>query len=89
MEKEYMGIKDASIKLGVTKLTLRNWDRAGKLTAKRHPINNYRVYLKEDIDEIIRKIESGEKPIKYYRKSKVEEPQKMIWHKIKVIHIND
>ncbi len=89
MEKEYMGIKDASIKLCVTKLTLRNWDLAGKLTAKRHPINNYRVYLKKDIDEIIRKIESGEKPIKYDRRSKVKEKGEPVWRELKVIHMGN
>ncbi|HEU0085858.1 MAG TPA: MerR family DNA-binding transcriptional regulator [Candidatus Paceibacterota bacterium] len=70
MEKKYLTIKEAAKKLGVSSLTLRNWDNAGKLTAYRHPINNYRVYLAMEIDEIISKIENGEKPLKHSREPK-------------------
>ena len=35
--------------LGVTAATLRNWDREGKLVAKRNPTNNYRYYEIADI----------------------------------------
>jgi DNA (cytosine-5)-methyltransferase 1 len=70
MEKKLISIKEASEILGVSKLTLRNWDRDGKLSAFRHPINNYRVYQKEDIEKIISKIKSGDKPPKIIRKNK-------------------
>ena len=55
--KKYLTIKEAAELLGVTPLTLRNWDRAGKLSASRNPINNYRVYRKEDIDGLLGEIE--------------------------------
>lgn len=35
--------------LGVSKETLRNWDRAGKLKSKRNPANNYRTYALDDV----------------------------------------
>ena len=70
MEKKLISIKDASEMLGVSKLTLRNWDRDGKLSALRHPLNNYRVYQLEDIEKIINQIKSGEKPIRTPRKKK-------------------
>ena len=70
MEKKLISIKEASLILGVSKLTLRNWDRDGKLSALRHPINNYRVYQLEDIEKIINQIKSGEKPIRAPRKKK-------------------
>jgi MerR family transcriptional regulator, copper efflux regulator len=55
MEKisKLVSIKEASKLLGVTPLTLRNWDKAGKLKASRHPFNNYRVYKREDIEKLI------------------------------------
>lgn len=37
-------IAEASSYLGVSKATLRNWDREGKLRATRHPFNDYRCY---------------------------------------------
>lgn len=56
---KYITIKDASGILGVSKITLRNWDRSGKLKAHRHPFNNYRVYKIEDIDKVLEMIESN------------------------------
>jgi predicted site-specific integrase-resolvase len=55
---KYITIKDASNILGMSKITLRNWDKSGKLKAHRHPFNNYRVYKLEDIDKVIEMIES-------------------------------
>ena len=74
MPKKYLTIKEAANLLGVTPLTLRNWDRSGKLIASRNPINNYRVYRREDIDEILGEIEFGarEKPIILGAKTKVK-----------------
>ena len=46
-------IKQASKILGVTPLTLRNWDNSGKFEASRHPINNYRVYKVDEIQALL------------------------------------
>jgi len=61
MVKKYLTIKEVAKVLGVTPLTLRNWDKAGKLKAYRNPVNNYRVYKPEEIDLFLRKIESNRK----------------------------
>ena len=50
MVKKYLTIKEVAKVLGVTPLTLRNWDKAGKLKAYRNPVNNYRVYKPEEIN---------------------------------------
>lgn len=49
MEKEYLSVAEVADILSVSKETLRRWDRAGKLTPIRHPINNYRVYHKSQL----------------------------------------
>lgn len=72
MENKFVSIKEASEMLGVSKLTLRNWDRDGKLHALRHPINNYRVYHIDSINKILNKIESGEKPVRTPHKNKTK-----------------
>lgn len=62
MGREYLTIKDAAKIVGVTTLTLRNWDKKGLLTAYRNPMNNYRVYRLDQIEMLLRKIEtSGER----------------------------
>ena len=57
-KKRYFTIKKVAKILGVTPLTLRNWDKKGKLKAYRNPINNYRIYKPEEIELFLRKIES-------------------------------
>lgn len=42
-------VQEAASMLGVSAATLRNWDREGKLVAKRNPANNYRYYETADI----------------------------------------
>lgn len=77
---KFVLIKDAAQMLGVSKMTLRNWDRDGKLKAYRHPISNYRVYKLEDLEKIIKQIESGEKPVR---------PKKLKSRKLTVVHLKD
>ena len=57
-EKRYLTVQEVAKMLGVTPLTLRNWDKSGKLKALRNPLNNYRIYKPEDIELFLRKIES-------------------------------
>lgn len=59
MERKYLSIKTASEMLGVTPLTLRNWDKRGMLSAYRNPVNNYRVYRMDQIELLLRKIENS------------------------------
>lgn len=59
MANLYITIKQASKILGVSPLTLRNWDKNEKLKARRHPMNNYRVYKIEDLETVIQEIEAG------------------------------
>ncbi len=63
MNEKYITIKAAAKILGVTPLTLRNWDKSGKLKALRHPINKYRLYRLHDIQMLLRKLESQGKVI--------------------------
>ena len=60
MTKEiYFSISEAADILGVSYLTLRNWDKSGKFPAHRHPMNNYRVYKLSALEDIINDIEGG------------------------------
>jgi len=53
---DYLLIKVAAEYLGVSPATLRNWERQGKLTTYRHPINRYRLYRKSDLEAILGQI---------------------------------
>ncbi len=62
--KKYLTVKEVADLLGVTPLTVRNWDKTGKLKAARHPFNNYRIYKIEDIENFLKKLDRKKIEIK-------------------------
>jgi excisionase family DNA binding protein len=48
----YLRVGDAARLVGVSRATLRNWDKTGKLRAVRHPMNGYRLYRRKDLESI-------------------------------------
>src|SRR3954463_6531017 len=50
---EYLTVGEAADFLGVSPWTLRNWDRAGRLKAVRHPKNGYRIYRQQDLEAVL------------------------------------
>jgi excisionase family DNA binding protein len=57
--RDYLTVGEAAEFIGVSAATLRNWDRAGKVRAIRHPVNAYRLYLKEDLADFLERIKDG------------------------------
>ena len=51
---DFLTVGEAAEHLGVSRDSLRRWDRAGKLKARRHPITGYRLYLRDDLDRLLR-----------------------------------
>lgn len=56
---DYINVKEASKILGVHPNTLRNWEKHKKLIPVRHPSNNYRMYLKSDIDHLLNPLQKN------------------------------
>ena len=52
----YMTVKGAAKLLGISTMTLRRWDNGKKLKAKRHPMNNYRLYNRKELETILKEI---------------------------------
>jgi len=50
---DYLTVGEAAKFLGISPATLRNWDKAGKLLPYRHPLNNYRLYKKSDLEALL------------------------------------
>jgi MerR family transcriptional regulator, copper efflux regulator len=57
---DFMNISEAAEYLGVSTSTLRNWDHSGTFKALRHPINNYRLYRKNDLASLLEQLRSAE-----------------------------
>ena len=58
---EYLMVGEAADFLGVSKDTLRRWDRAAKLKARRHPITGYRLYVKSELNVFLGRIGGADK----------------------------
>lgn len=56
MNDSYLTIRQVAKLIGVTPLTLRNWDKRGLLLAYRNPINNYRLYRYADVMDFLAEI---------------------------------
>jgi MerR family transcriptional regulator, copper efflux regulator len=56
---DYLTVGEAAELLGVSPWTLRYWDRTGKLKPTRHPLSGYRLYRREQLDEILRLAAGG------------------------------
>ena len=54
--KDYITVKEAAEILGVSPLTLKRWDKAGRLRSYRNPVNNYRLYRKEELKLFLKRI---------------------------------
>jgi MerR family copper efflux transcriptional regulator len=53
---DYLRIQEAAAFLGVSPNTLRNWGREEKVPEFRHPVNNYRLYRRSDLEELLRQV---------------------------------
>lgn len=53
---EYLTISEAAKFIGVSKNTLRTWERANKIKTLRNPMNQYRLYKKEDLEVLLKNI---------------------------------
>lgn len=51
--KDYLTVGEAARRLGVSRGTLRNWDKAGKLKPHRHPVNGYRLYRADELEKLL------------------------------------
>lgn len=58
--KDFLRISEAAEYLGVSSKTLRNWENAGKITAHRHPVNGYRLFRQEDLNELLKQVQQPE-----------------------------
>ena len=61
MRNDYVTVSEAAELCGVTALTIRNWDARGRLVSYRHPINNYRMFRKSDIESLLAGIKPSPK----------------------------
>ena len=55
----YLRVKEAAALLGVAPNTVRAWGAEGKIPEYRHPVNNYRLYKRVELERVLRKLEQS------------------------------
>ena len=58
----YLRVKEAATVLGVSPNTVRAWGAEGKIPEYRHPVNNYRLYKRGELERILKKLEQSRSP---------------------------
>ena len=53
---EFVLVKEAADLFGVCPNTIRSWGGSGKLTEYRHPVNDYRMFKKKEIERLLKKM---------------------------------
>lgn len=53
---DYLTIKNAAKFIGVSANTLRQWEKEKKILVYRNPQNSYRLYKKEDLEQLLNNI---------------------------------
>jgi excisionase family DNA binding protein len=66
---DYLRTSEAAEFLGVSPGTVRNWEKNGKLHARRLPQNGYRLFLKKDLEAVLRSLEGSGEPSRPSRRS--------------------
>lgn len=56
---DLLTIAQAARLLGVSPQTLRRWDESGKFPARRHPMNSYRIYARDEVLRLQKIIADG------------------------------
>ena len=57
---DYLMTAEAAEFLGVSQNTLRNWARQGKIAVRVNPVNNYRLFRRQDLQKFL---DSVAKPV--------------------------
>jgi DNA (cytosine-5)-methyltransferase 1 len=66
---DYLRIREAAAFLGVSPNTLRNWGREAKIAELRHPVNNYRLYRRSDLEQLLEQVGRQGRPGKRRQKA--------------------
>lgn len=55
----FVRVKEAAGILGVSPNTIRAWGSDGKLREYRHPLNNYRLFKRKELIQVLRRLEQS------------------------------
>jgi excisionase family DNA binding protein len=57
-QKTFLKVKETAELLEVSPNTVRGWGADGKIPEYRHPVNNYRLYKRSEIEALLRRMQT-------------------------------
>ena len=70
-DRTLIRVKEAAELLGVSPNTIRAWGASGKIPEYRHPVNNYRLYKREELESLMKRLD---RPTRSPKTSKPKRP---------------
>ena len=64
----YVTVTEAAQMLGVVRNTVRSWGAEGRIPEYRHPVNNYRLYKRTDLERLVAQVRT----VRHYRQRQTE-----------------
>jgi len=55
---EFLLVKEVAELLGIAPNTVRKWAADGRLIEYRHPVNNYRMFKRDEVEKLLQRIEN-------------------------------
>lgn len=56
VKEEFVLVKEAAEMLGVCPNTIRAWGDNGQITEYRHPVNQYRMFKRKELEHLLKKM---------------------------------
>jgi DNA (cytosine-5)-methyltransferase 1 len=58
-QEGFLRVKEAAELLGVSPNAVRSWGAEAKIPEYRHPVNNYRLYKRDDLTQVLQDLENS------------------------------
>ena len=71
-QQGFLRVKEAAELLGVSPNTVRSWGANGKIPEYRHPVNNYRLYRRDELEELMKQLHESPRPARMSKRKRTK-----------------
>ena len=71
-DRTLIRVKEAAELLGVSPNTIRAWGASGKIPEYRHPVNNYRLYKRDELEALMKRLHESPSPTRMSKRKRTK-----------------